>query len=61
MPFMWTKGWGGKHAGKLDSFSYHLPSIRLTLSCLGGGVIVDKHGPRRAPFRFSLGRFNCFR
>lgn len=22
---------------------------------------MDKHGPRRAPFRFSLGRFNCFR
>ncbi|KAL2032298.1 hypothetical protein VTO58DRAFT_105470 [Aureobasidium pullulans] len=41
MPFMWTKGWGGKHAG--------------------GGVIVDKHGPRRAPFRFSFGKLNCFR
>ncbi|KAK6000418.1 hypothetical protein QM012_003664 [Aureobasidium pullulans] len=41
MPFMWTKGWGNKHAG--------------------GGVVVDKHGPHRAPFRFSLGKFNCFR
>lgn len=28
---------------------------------LGGGVIVDKHGPRRAPFRFSFGKLNCFR
>ncbi|KAF2197282.1 hypothetical protein GQ43DRAFT_215502 [Delitschia confertaspora ATCC 74209] len=27
----------------------------------GGGVVVDKHGVRRAPFRFSLGRFSCFR
>jgi len=28
---------------------------------VGGGVIVDKNGPRRAPWRFSLGKFNCFR
>ncbi|KAL1302038.1 hypothetical protein AAFC00_002486 [Neodothiora populina] len=41
MGLMWTKGWGGKHAG--------------------GGVIVDKNGVRRAPFRFSLGKLNCFR
>jgi hypothetical protein len=61
MPFMWTKGFGGKHAGKLDLLLDCSPSIRLTLHVLGGGVIVDKHGPRRAPFRFSLGRFNCFR
>ena len=27
----------------------------------GGGIIVDKHGARRAPFRFSIGRFSCFR
>ncbi|KAK7181349.1 hypothetical protein PSPO01_12643 [Paraphaeosphaeria sporulosa] len=27
----------------------------------GGGVIVDKHGARRAPFRISCGRFSCFR
>lgn len=27
----------------------------------GGGIVVDKHGARRAPFRFSLGRLNCFR
>ncbi|KAF4552612.1 Hypothetical protein D9617_9g024010 [Elsinoe fawcettii] len=27
----------------------------------GGGVVVDKHGVRRAPFRISLGRFSCFR
>lgn len=61
MPFMWTKGWGGKHAGKLDFLFYHSLSIPLILSRLGGGVIVDKHGPRRAPFRFSFGKLNCFR
>ena len=27
----------------------------------GGGVIVDKHGARRAPWRFRIGKFNCFR
>ncbi|PSK60492.1 hypothetical protein B9Z65_642 [Elsinoe australis] len=27
----------------------------------GGGVVVDRHGARRQPFRFSLGRFSCFR
>merc|ERR1712070_339499 len=31
MGLMWTKGFGGKHAG--------------------GGVVIDKHGARRAPFR----------
>jgi hypothetical protein len=25
MPFMWTKGWGGKHAGKLDFPSRNSP------------------------------------
>jgi len=28
---------------------------------LGTGVTVDKHGARRQPWRFSIGRFNCFR
>jgi hypothetical protein len=28
---MWTKGFGGKHAGKLDLFLYDPPSIQLTL------------------------------
>jgi hypothetical protein len=27
----------------------------------GGGIRVDKHGVHRNPFRFSLGRLNCFR
>ena len=27
----------------------------------GGGVIADRHGVRRAPWRFSLGGFSCFR
>lgn len=32
------------------------------LTCLtGGGVIVDKHGARRAPFRFSFKGLNCFK
>ena len=28
---------------------------------VSGGVVVDKHGARRAPWRFSLGGLNCFR
>jgi hypothetical protein len=28
---------------------------------LGGGVVADRHGVRRAPFRLSCGRFSCFR
>ncbi|EAT76584.1 hypothetical protein SNOG_16005 [Parastagonospora nodorum SN15] len=27
----------------------------------GGGVVADRHGVRRAPFRLSCGRFSCFR
>jgi hypothetical protein len=27
----------------------------------GTNVTVDRHGPRRGPWRFSFGRFNCFR
>ena len=27
----------------------------------GGGVIADKNGVRRAPWRFRIGKFNCFR
>jgi len=41
MGLMWTKGFGGKHAG--------------------GGVVIDKHGARRAPFRFSFKGLNCFK
>lgn len=73
---MWTKGWGGKHAGKnIHSFSMVrslvqilflcppllLPTPKLTINLIGGGVIVDKNGAHRAPFRFSLGKLNCFR
>jgi hypothetical protein len=28
---------------------------------IGGGVVVDKHGMRRAPFRFSFKGLNCFK
>ena len=28
---------------------------------VGTNVTVDRHGARRGPWRFSLGRFNCFR
>lgn len=27
----------------------------------GTNVTVDRHGARRGPWRFSFGRFNCFR
>lgn len=58
MGLMWTKHWGGRHAGLY--FTLQISMIeRWQLS--GGGVVVDKHGARRAPFRFSLGRFSCFR
>lgn len=33
----------------------------MWLTVSGGGVVVDKHGMRRAPFRISCGRFSCFR
>jgi hypothetical protein len=79
---MWTKGFGGKHAGKsgllplLTSFTTaregkrsRLPSRRhhihqqkhMTNAILGGGIVIDKHGARRAPFRFSFKGLNCFK
>jgi len=61
MGLMWTKGFGGRHAGKLTTFPILLVHAGFSLMILGGGVVVDKHGARRAPFRFSLGRFSCFR
>lgn len=61
MGLMWTKHWGGKHAGKHTLTQPHRTHSITNHHLTGGGVIVDKHGVRRAPFRFSLGRLNCFR
>jgi hypothetical protein len=33
----------------------------MTNVTLGGGVVIDKHGARRAPFRFSFKGLNCFK
>ncbi|KAH7552273.1 hypothetical protein BM1_09135 [Bipolaris maydis] len=59
MGLMWHKGFGGKRAGKMDPTlqTWQAAANRFT----GGGIIVDKHGVRRAPFRISCGRFSCFR
>lgn len=91
MGLMWTKGFGGKHAGKTSSsFNAQLPCLMAGLmivpldyitrtfplkapytliishiiansSTTGGGVVIDKHGARRAPFRFSFKGLNCFK
>ncbi|GAB1726395.1 hypothetical protein NU195Hw_Modified_27t1 [Hortaea werneckii] len=41
MGLMWTKHFGGKHAGT--------------------NVVVDRHGVRKGPWRFSLGKLSCFK
>ncbi|OAL46348.1 hypothetical protein IQ07DRAFT_590512 [Pyrenochaeta sp. DS3sAY3a] len=61
MGLMWTKMFGGRHAGKLippEQCSYDCSKLTLNL---GGGVVADRHGVRRAPMRISCGRFSCFR
>lgn len=59
MGLMWHKGFGGRRAGKMD------PTLQSRQAAanisIGGGVVVDKHGVRRAPFRISCGGFSCFR
>jgi hypothetical protein len=45
----------------LENILLKTPELELTELTLGGGIVADRHGVRRAPFRISFGRFSCFR
>jgi hypothetical protein len=53
------------HTTRTSSSGNSCPRIisygKANTFAIGGGVIVDKHGARRAPFRFSFKGLNCFK
>lgn len=64
MPLMWSKRWGGRHAGKLIQSSLRMTVTRGRLAAndiSDGGITATRHGVHRAPLRLRCGGFTCFR